>query len=143
MALEFCSIGFVALSVIIVSTWVRIQNQSFKTLLDKRMKQLEVWCLKLEMKGQGYHLSKSLYSNITHFIKDAFEFDFNMVIEEYHFYYNLTPRMQTKLVHLIFNDFLEKFDNFFGLCEQGFANEFVVNMYTRRYRDNSDIMWYG
>ena len=38
MALEFCSIGFVALSVIIVSTWVRIQNQSFKTLLDKRMK---------------------------------------------------------------------------------------------------------
>ena len=66
-----------------------------------------------------------------------------MVIEEYHFYYNLTPRMQTQLVHLIFKDFLDTFHHFFGLCEHGFSNEFIVNMYTRRYKDNSDIMWYG
>ena len=69
------------------------------------------------MKGQGYHLSERLYSNIKHFISDAFKLDFNMVIEEYHFYYNLTPRMQTQLVDLVFRDFLDKFNHFFGLCE--------------------------
>ena len=99
--------------------------------------------MKLQLKGQGYYLTPKLYENINHFIKDAFNGDFNMVIEEFPFYNKLTPRMQTDLVQLVFEDFINNFDHFFNKCENGFRNEFIINMYARRYKNNEDVIWHG
>ena len=70
-------------------------------------------------------------------------YDFNMVIEEYPFYNYLTPRMQSDLIELVFEEFIQKFEHFFGQCEKGFRNEFTISMYTRRYKNDEDVVWYG
>jgi len=41
--------------------------------------------------------------------------------------------MQTNLIKIIFRDFLKNFRYFFDSCDEGFINEAVINMYSRRY----------
>ena len=54
-----------------------------------------------------------------------------MIIEEFDFYYALSPKMQTKLVNFLFFDFKKQFQAFFDPCEQGFKNELIVNLSSR------------
>ena len=42
--------------------------------------------------------------------------------------------MQTEVIKLIFEDFLDRFSYFFTDCNQGFINEVIINMLSRRYR---------
>lgn len=58
-----------------------------------------------------------------------------MMIEEFSFYQQLPPKMQTDLVNLVFSDFIRQFDHFMGSWEVGFKNAFVVNLYTRNYKE--------
>ena len=51
------------------------------------------------------HITPTLYRDIVESVEDAFEYDFNMLIEEYDFYYGLSPKMQTNLVNFLFFDF--------------------------------------
>ena len=37
------------------------------------------------------------------------------------------------LVKFLFADFRRKFKVFFDMCEQGFINEAIINLYTRRW----------
>ena len=36
----------------------------------------------------------------------------------------------------IFSKFISDFDHFLGSWEEGFRNEFIVNLYTRKYKEN-------
>ena len=67
------------------------------------------WIRKLEISEGTYHLPRPMFLGIIHNVEDAFKFDFNMVIEEYAFYYALPPKMQTELVNLLFSDFIKNF----------------------------------
>ena len=54
-----------------------------------------------------------------------------MVIEEFDFFDELTPKMQTDVIQGIksFRDFEKCFNHFFSECERGFTNELIINMY--------------
>ena len=68
------------------------------------------------------------------------KYDFNMIIEEFTFFEQCTPRMQSDIITKLFDDFIVKFDNFFSNCEQAFINEIIVNLYIRRI-NKGDEMW--
>jgi hypothetical protein len=39
-----------------------------------------------------------LYNDIRKYVEQAFLYDFNLVIEEFQFYQQITPKMQTDLI---------------------------------------------
>jgi len=43
-----------------------------------------------------------MYYNISKYIEEAMLFDFNLIVEEYGFYQQLTPRLQTDLISSVF-----------------------------------------
>ena len=57
-----------------------------------------------------------------------------MLVEDYEFFQQLPPKDQTELIKLLFADFRLNFRHFFDPCEQGFVNEAIIWMFTRRYR---------
>ena len=57
-----------------------------------------------------------------------------MIIEEFNFYQQLSPRIQTKLIELIFEDFRQDFRHFFDPCDRGFINEVIIRLYSRNYQ---------
>jgi hypothetical protein len=67
------------------------------------------------------------------YVKDAFMFDHNLMIEEFTLYQQLPSRMQTEIIEKLdtFRRFGKKFSGFFRPCEIGFRNEFIISMYTR------------
>lgn len=52
-------------------------------------------------------------------MRDAFQNDFNMLVEEFDMYERLPPRLQTYLIENLdsFKSFKLKFDHFFNSCE--------------------------
>jgi len=41
--------------------------------------------------------------------------------------------MQTELINILFSDFRDNFKHLFNWQEQGFVNEFIINLYIRIY----------
>ena len=58
-------------------------------------------------------------------------------------YQQLTPKMQTELINLIFKEFLGRFKFFFNSCDIGFRNEFIIWLYARVHKPNTEIQRYG
>ena len=71
-------------------------------------------------------------------------YDFNLVIEEFPFYQQITPKMQTDLIQSTkqFQDFERCFNHFFDECERGFSNEFIISMYCRIYTPGKTVIAY-
>lgn len=74
---------------------------------------------------------------------ESFSADHNMIVEEFEFYQQLPPKMQNELVDQIFQEILKKFSHFFAYTDVGFRNELIVQMYSRRYAPEADIIWHG
>lgn len=55
------------------------------------MEELDMWLLKLENSNKNKSLPNKLFKDIRKFIQDAFVYDFNMIIEEFDFYFWLPP----------------------------------------------------
>lgn len=58
-----------------------------------------------------------------------------MILEEFTFYQKLTPKQQTAVVKEIFGQFIKRFDHFLGSWEEGFRNQFIVELFTRNYKE--------
>ena len=58
-------------------------------------------------------------------------------MEEFSFYQQLPPKMQTELIDKIFKSFIKRFDHFFNSCEIGFRNEFVIWLHARVHKPGS------
>lgn len=50
--------------------------------------------------------------------------------------------MQSELIDLVFGDFQKQFRHFFNLCEKGFTNELIINMYARIYQRGETLVDY-
>jgi len=61
-------------------------EQSFESLINARMEQLDHWLLRLENCNKYEKIPNYLYHQIKVFIEDAFIYDFNLIIEEFQFY---------------------------------------------------------
>ena len=55
----------------------------------------------------------------------------------------MSPKIQIELMDTLFRDFQRQFKHFFDLCERGFVNEFIINMYCRSYDADHIIIPYG
>ena len=108
-----------------------------------KLEDLDLWINKLQRSNKPLHLPPLLYSQIRSYVRDAFMYDFNILIEEYDFYNQIPPKMQTIIINSIFWDFKRFFKHFFEQCENGFTNELIINMYCRIYEPDSDIVKYG
>ena len=101
------------------------------------------WLIKIQRKGEGSFLNAATYSNIDYNIEQSFFKDFNMIVEEFPFYGQLTKKMQTDLIQHLFGDFKEQFNHVLGPLEEGFSNELIIQMYSRFYMPNNEICSYG
>ena len=70
----------------------------------------------------------TLYSDIRKYVEQALLYDFNLLIEDFTFYQQLTPKMQTDLIQStrVFKEFERQFSHFFEECERGFTNEMII-----------------
>ena len=64
-------------------------DQSFESLINARMEQLDLWLLRLENCNKEEKIPNKLYHSIKEFIQDAFVYDYNLIIEEFNFYNEL------------------------------------------------------
>ena len=68
-------------------------DQSFESLINARMEQLDLWLLRLENCNKEEKIPNRLYHSIKEFIQDAFVYDYNLIIEEFNFYNELPAQI--------------------------------------------------
>ena len=95
------------------------------------------------MENEGFYMKPTLYKEISVVIEQALTRDFNMVIDDFDFYFMLTPKMQTEVIETIFSQFRKDFSHFFDPCETGFTNEVIINLYADPLEQNFEIGQYG
>lgn len=86
---------------------------------------------------RNFYIPANLYLSISETVEEAFKNDHNLIIEEFDFYQQLSPKMQTKVINLIFEEFRQDFRHFFDPCDRGFINEAIIRLYSRRYQKPS------
>lgn len=86
---------------------------------------------RIEQSYKPMYLHRKLGMAIQDTVADAFHYDFNLIVEEYDLYQQMTPKMQNELIQFIFGRFMSNFKYFFNSCERGFKNEFVIWLYAR------------
>jgi len=110
-------------------------KDNFDDLIEEKLDSLDMWIKKIEKSNKPYHIQPTLYNDIRKYVEQAFLYDFNLVIEEFQFYQQITPKMQTELIQSTrtFKEFEKSFNHFFDECERGFTNELIINMLCRIY----------
>jgi hypothetical protein len=105
---------------------------------------LDMWIKKIEKSNKPFHIQPTLYNDIRKYVEQAFLYDFNLVIEEFQFYQQITPKMQTDLIQntRVFKEFEKSFNHFFEECERGFTNELIISMYCRIYTPGKTVISY-
>jgi hypothetical protein len=71
----------------------------FNDLIDGKMENLDIWIKKLVLarKDSGEKIPHKIYSGIKKYVKEAFIHDYNLIIEEYDFFYLLPPHLQSSV----------------------------------------------
>ena len=118
-------------------------DQSFESLINARMEELDLWLLRLENCNKEEKIPNKLYHSIKEFIQDAFVYDFNLIIEEFSFYNELPASIQNQISESLFKTFKNQFNNFFLNTDIGFQHQLIVNMYCRIYEPGKTIISHG
>ena len=108
-------------------------SDNFDDLIEDKLDTLDMWIKKIEKSNKPFHIQPTLYNDIRRYVEQAFLYDFNLVIEEFDFYKQITPKMQTELIQntRVFQEFERSFNHFFDECERGFTNDLIINMFCR------------
>lgn len=139
IVVEFCGLSFFSLYMGVLGPIFRA-DESFKGLIVNKFTDLDMWILKIEKSVEDKYLHCGLYETILSTIELAMMNDFNMIIEEFYFFNQLTPRLKNDVIHLLFTDFMEEFEKFFCYCGVGFRNEFIINMLARKYKPKTQML---
>ncbi|CDW90866.1 cation channel family protein [Stylonychia lemnae] len=142
MCLEFIGLSLFSFLMGSINNMIS-KDDSFESLLDQKISMLDIWIKKIEKSNKPNFIPPELYSQIKKYVQDAFLHDFNLIIEEFPFYHQCSPKMQSELTQIIFKDFQQQFNHFFQYCERGFINEFIINMYCRIYQPETTVVQYG
>jgi hypothetical protein len=97
-------------------------DQSFESLINARMEELDLWLLRLENCNKEEKIPNKLYHSIKEFIQDAFVYDFNLIIEEFSFYTELPASIQNQISESLFKTFKQNFNSFFLNTDIGFQH---------------------
>ena len=135
LGFEFVGFCYNAVLISIMSSFFDAATQ-FDDLLNARMSEMELWMKRIELSYKPHYLHPKLGKQISDTVRDAFHYDFNLIVEEYDLYQQLTPKMQIELINKIFGKFIITFKHFFNSCEIGFRNEFIIWLLARNYSPN-------
>lgn len=138
LVFEFVGFCYNAVLISVMSSFFASET-TFDDLLNVRLNEMVLWLKRIELSKKPEWLHPLLGKKIQDTVRDAFHYDFNLIVEEYVLYQQLTPKMQTELISLIFGRFMNRFKHFFNSCEQGFRNEFVIWLYARVHMPNSEV----
>lgn len=130
IALEFLGLTFFSFLMGSINKLFNTSD-SFDDLMEEKLDSLDMWIKKIEKSNKPLHIQPTLYNDMRQYIELAFKYDFNLIIEEFSFYQQLTPNMQTQLIKNIkvFRDFENSFKHLFDECERGFTNELIIKMF--------------
>lgn len=142
MAVEFIGLTFFSFLTGTISVMFS-GDQSFESLINARMEELDLWLLRLENCNKEEKIPNKLYHSIKEFIQDAFVYDFNLIIEEFSFYNELPASIQNQISESLFKTFKNQFNNFFLNTDIGFQHQLIVNMYCRIYEPGKTIISHG
>lgn len=119
-------------------------KDTFEDLLNEKLDGLDMWVKKIEKSNHPLHLQPKLYNDIRKYVEQAYKYDFNLIVEEFPFYQQITPQMQTKLIQMTqtFKDFEKNFEHFFDECERGFTNELIIQMFCRLFSHSKTVISY-
>ena len=76
-----------------------------------------------------------LFQKITERIYLAHRRDYSMV-QEYGFFNELAPKLQSQLTQQLFGNFMTNFQVFFDGCNQSFVNRIVVSLNYKSFSHN-------
>ena len=142
MCVEFIGLTFFSMLTGTISTMFS-GDQSFESLINARMEELDLWLLRLENCNKQEKIPNKLYHSIKEFIQDAFVYDFNLIIEEFDFYNELPATIQNQISESLFKTFKNHFNSFFLNTDMGFQHQLIVSMYCRIYEPGKTIVSHG
>ena len=93
---------------------------TFQETLEEYVFGVNVWILRLEKANDNKRIKgmpAEMYQSISLYTEEAYEHDFNLIIESADFYQQLKPQDQTLLIKTLFSNFRRNFRNFFDPCE--------------------------
>ena len=94
LTLVFEFIGFCYNAVLISIMTSFFSNQyTFEDLLSSQLFKMDIWMKRIERSYKPYYLPRDLGKQIQDTVADAFHFDFNLIVEEYNLYHQLSPKM--------------------------------------------------
>ncbi len=115
-------------------------NSSFTAFFFDKIRQFDIWFTLVEQCKQPKHMSPELYLTMYENISVSMYSDYNILIEEHTFFDNISPRLQTKLIDLMFHDFIKNFSLFFEKMERNLINQIVVNLHARVFQPGQEIL---
>ena len=89
---------------------------------------ITLWLLALDSSSKSTSLPADLYSTVRQELWRSFVNDHRLIIDEFSFYQELTPKMQDELIQVLFGDFIATFEDFFTGLERQFINSMVVTL---------------
>ena len=147
IGVEFIGIGVFAMFMGQVNEFMN-QASNIKDIVEDKFEDLDWWLHRLDTIRSDEKIPGPLYYSIKRFVEASLNSDFNMIIEDFDFYYKLKPSLRFELVEELFGEFIQKFRILFvnpkeGLYqEKGFTTDFVMNLYCRVYIQGQDIVKY-
>jgi len=82
-------------------------------------------------------------------VKASFVGDFNLILEDFDFYFKLKPYLKCELTDILFRDFAQQFAHIFSDIDSGyqadkeFKADFLANLYCRTFLAKSEIVREG
>lgn len=142
MFVEFVGLTFFSFLTITISNMF-MGNQSFETMMNARMQELDLWLLRLENCNKEEKLPTKMYHLIKETITDAFVYDYNLIMEEFSFFNELPADLRNRISDLLFKPFKNNFSNFFTNTDLAFQNYLIVNMFCRLSSPGKTLIQYG
>lgn len=147
IGVEFIGIGVFAMFMGQVNEFMN-QASNIKDIVEDKSEDLDWWLHRLDTIRSDEKIPGPLYYSIKRFVEASLKSDYNMIIDDFDFYYKLKPSLRFELVEELFGEFIQKFRILFvnpkeGLYqEKGFTTDFVMNLYCRIYIPGQDIVKY-
>jgi hypothetical protein len=145
IGVEFIGIGMFAMFMGQVNELMD-QVSNITDIVEDKIQDLDWWLHKLDTSRGEEKIPGPLYYSIRRFVEASLKEGFNMVIEDFDFYYKLKPSLRYELVEELFGDFAQRFSILFinpregNYEERGFTSDFIVNLYWRVYIPGQDIV---
>ena len=87
MVLEMYGVIIGSLLLVVCTQFIiSLQQLDQASVLSWKLQYLDVWTKKLERSNIGYYLPAEVYLDCHKFIREAFEKDNNMILEQFSFY---------------------------------------------------------